>query len=248
MASYLITGTSRGLGRALAAALAALPDAQVALVFVTSRQPSAPQDASRKIVPVQLDPSNPDSLRAAVELVGQRLQGKGLDVLVNNAGATQYAPGKIEKMENLTDILHINVTQTHLVTSAFMPLLRQGHRKAIANITTTLGSISLAPNFSFSPAYAYKISKAALNMLTVQYAQDYKEEGFSVFAISPGWLRTDIGGDMADLSVETGAQAVLKYITDQNPRSLNGRFLNIQVPGYEDAPGPNKYDGKDAPW
>ncbi|KAL4865110.1 hypothetical protein BDV12DRAFT_211249 [Aspergillus spectabilis] len=252
MATYLITGSSRGLGLAMAAGLAALPESEVGFVFATSRQINAPglaelaEKTSGRVVPVQLDPNDPDSLRAAVKLVEERLQGKGLDVLVNNAGVQPVTDGRIEKMDDLTEVFHTNVTLTHLVSRAFMPLLRQGNRKTIANISSTVGSIAQAHKYPF-PVHAYKVSKAGLNMLTVQYALEYKEEGFSVFAISPGWLKTELGGRYADLTVETGAQETLKYIKQGGPEH-NGRFLNIHVPGWENAPGPNQYDGEDPPW
>ncbi|KAL5337222.1 hypothetical protein BJX70DRAFT_399867 [Aspergillus crustosus] len=254
MASYLITGASRGLGFTLAAQLAQAPKSEVGIIFATSRQTNPTglaelaEKTSGRVVPVQLDPNDPGSLGAAVKLVGERLQGKGLDVLVNNAGVQPVTKGKIEKMDQdgLNDVFNTNVTLTHLVSRAFLPLLRQGGRKIIANISSTVGSITQAPKYQF-PVHAYKITKAALNMLTVQYALDYKHEGFSVFAISPGWLRTELGGDYADLSVETGAEEVLKYIK-KGGSEYNGRFLNIHVPGWENASGPNQYDGKDAPW
>ncbi|KAL2869105.1 uncharacterized protein BJX67DRAFT_32495 [Aspergillus lucknowensis] len=253
MATYLITGASRGLGLALATELAALPESEIRAVFLASRQPHNPnvtdlvEKSGGRVVPVQLDPNDSESLRAAVEFVESRVQGKGLDVLVNNAGIQPITAGKAEKVHDFTEVFHTNVTLAHLVTSAFLPLLRQGQKKTIANISSSVGSIGFAPSFSAVPVHAYKVSKAALNMLTIQYALDYADEGFSVFAISPGWLRTVLGGEMADLPVETGAKETLKYIRQAGPE-LNGRFLNIHVPGWENAPGPNRYDGKDLPW
>ncbi|KIA75770.1 hypothetical protein HK57_00456 [Aspergillus ustus] len=255
MANYLITGASRGLGLSLATLLAREAESQVGLVFITSRNTDTPKVAdlvektSGRVVPVQLDANDPKSLAAAVELVADRVQGKGLDVLVNNAGVQTWTRGKVENLSpiDLTNSFHTNVTLTHLVTSAFLPLLRQGKRKVIANISSTVGSIALGTTFEHHPAPAYKISKAGMNMLTVNYSLDYRSEGFSVFAISPGWLRTDLGGAGADLPVETGAKEVLRYLKAAGPQ-LNGRFLNIHVPGWENAPASNRYDGKDAPW
>ncbi|KAL4733267.1 hypothetical protein BDV11DRAFT_200414 [Aspergillus similis] len=253
MATYLVTGASRGLGLELAAQLAASPSSEVSLVFTTSRDISARgltglvEKSSGRVVPVQLDPSDPESVRTAVALVDDRLQGRGLDVLINNSGVQPKTPGKIEKADDLTEVFHTNVTLTHLATRAFLPLLRQGSRKVITNISSTLGSITLSPQFLGGSAHAYKISKAAMNMMTVQYALQYAGEGFTVFAVSPGWLRTEMGGQYADLPVETGAEQVLKYVKNGG-NELNGRFLNIHVPGWENAPGPNQYPGGDAPW
>lgn len=102
MATYLITGASRGLGLELAAQLAASPSSEVSLVFATSRDISARdliglvEKFSGRVVPVQLDPSDRESLRAAVALVDDRLQGRGLDVLINNSGVQPITLGKIE--------------------------------------------------------------------------------------------------------------------------------------------------------
>ncbi|KAL3483951.1 hypothetical protein BJX62DRAFT_219405 [Aspergillus germanicus] len=255
MATYLITGASRGLGFNLASALASESASVASLVFLASRSTNTPQitdlveKSKGRVVPVQLDPNVPESLRAAVEFVGTRVQGKGLDVLVNNTGVMRFTGGKVGNLTStdLTEVFHTNVTLTQLVTSAFLPLLRQGSRKIIANISSTVGSITLGPVFSMNSAHAYKISKAAMNMLTMQYAVDYKDEGFTAFALSPGWLRTDLGGPHADLPVEVGTKEVLRYLKEAGP-TFNGRFLNIHVPGWENAPGSNRYDGKDAPW
>ncbi|KAJ0417620.1 hypothetical protein BJY00DRAFT_289270 [Aspergillus carlsbadensis] len=255
MATYLITGASRGIGFSLAAALASEPASVASLVFLTSRNTNTPQIAELvektqgRIVPVQLDPNDPESLRAAAESVEARVQGLGLDVLVNNAGVMRFTGGKVGELTptELTEVFHTNVTLTQLVTVAFLPLLRQGSRKIIANISSTVGSITLGPAFAMNSAHAYKISKAAMNMLTMQYALDYKDEGFTAFALSPGWLRTELGGPYADLPVEVGTKEVLGYLKEAGP-DFNGRFLNIHVPGWENAPESNRYDGKDAPW
>ncbi|KAL4748899.1 hypothetical protein BDW72DRAFT_205223 [Aspergillus terricola var. indicus] len=245
MATYLVTGASRGLGLELAAQLAASPPTEVSLVFTTSRNISAQGLAGL------LDPSDPESLRAAVALVDDYLRGRGLDVLINNAGVQPITPGEIEMADDLTEVFHTNVTLTHLVIRAFLPLLRQESRRVITNIFSTLGSVTLSRQFLRSPAHAYKISKAAMNMMTVQYALQYADDGFTVFAVSPGhpprWLRTDMGGQYANLPVETGAEQVLEYVKN-GKKELNGRFLNIHAPGWEDAPGPNQYPGGDAPW
>ncbi|KAF4165673.1 hypothetical protein CNMCM6936_007626 [Aspergillus lentulus] len=92
-----------------------------------------------------------------------------------------------------------------------------------------------------------QITKAALNMLTVQYAQDYGSEGFTFLAVSPGWLQTEMGGSRADLPPATGAKAVLDIVQKATP-SQNGKALNIHVPGWEENEGLNQYDGKEVPW
>ncbi|PYH97416.1 NAD(P)-binding protein [Aspergillus ellipticus CBS 707.79] len=132
--------------------------------------------------------------------------------------------------------LRVNVSGPHVTTRSFLPLLRKGLSKKIINMQT----------FVNYPAPSYKISKAALNMMTVLYSQSLEEEGFTVICISPGWLKTDMGGSDADLSVESGAEATLNVII-KTDKEGNGRFFNIYVPGWEMNSGLNQYDGAELP-
>ncbi|RFU27770.1 hypothetical protein B7463_g8582, partial [Scytalidium lignicola] len=106
----------------------------------------------------------------------------------------------------------------------------------------------LARPAQYLPALAYKISKAAMNALTVQYALDYEKEGFTFMALCPGWMKTDLsGGEMADVTAEEGAKASLDLIwrPGQDP---NGKFPKVFVKGWEKAEGHNQYDGSIPPW
>ncbi|RFU80193.1 short-chain dehydrogenase reductase sdr [Trichoderma arundinaceum] len=86
-----------------------------------------------------------------------------------------------------------------------------------------------------------------MNMLAVQYALEYEKDGFTVLTISPGWLKTDMGSEEADLEVETGVKAVLNLMNKADT-SYNGKFYNIHVPGWEHKEGPNQYDGAEIAW
>ncbi|KAJ5084549.1 C-factor [Penicillium alfredii] len=96
------------------------------------------------------------------------------------------------------------------------------------------------------PSPAYKITKAALNSLTVQYALDYKKEGFTIFAFAPGWLRTELGGDIAGLSIKQGAQASVEKILGTG-KEQNGQFIIIKVKGWEKVEGRHQYHGGNVP-
>ncbi|KAI1616527.1 short-chain dehydrogenase-like protein [Exophiala viscosa] len=255
MTSYLITGAGRGLGLELAAQLASLPTSQVSTVFAAIRS-STPPSALQTLIDhskgrvialtstVVTDRASLDKAAAQVEAL---LNGKGLDVLINNAGVMPPAFKGIAKMDNLRYAFEVNVEAVHETTSAFLPLLKKGTGKKVVNISTTLGSMDHAPKYKWAPFPAYKISKTALNMLTVQWAQEYAEEGFTVFAVTPGWLKTDLGTENADLDVSVGAKATLHVIGNSTTED-NGTFRNILVPGWENTDGPNQYDGKIVPW
>ncbi|CZR59360.1 related to short chain oxidoreductase (CsgA) [Phialocephala subalpina] len=250
MALYLITGASRGLGLELARQLGSLPASEVSKVFATARG-DAPileelaKKSSGRVIVVRLDVTNEASIKQAAVEVEANLDGKGLDILINNAGILQYALG-VSTMDNLTESFTTNVLGVHWVTRAFIPLLRKGSLKKVVNISSTIGSIATSRFVHLLPAPAYKITKAALNSLTVQYALDYEKEGFTIFALSPGWLRTDLGGETADLSVEQGGKASLEKIFNTG-KEQNGQFIKIEIKGWPND-GRNQYDGSPAPW
>jgi NAD(P)-dependent dehydrogenase (short-subunit alcohol dehydrogenase family) len=89
--------------------------------------------------------------------------------------------------DDLEVVLNSNVIGVRNVTRALLPLLRNSQEKKVINISSALGSLSLTQAFSFSPSCAaYKVSKAALNMLTTQWAVSFKGDGIIVLSISPG--------------------------------------------------------------
>lgn len=103
MASYLITGASRGFGLALAQQLASLPASDVAKIFATARG-DAPaleelvKKSPGRVIYVQLDVTSEASIKQAAAEVEANLAGKGLDVLINNAGVCQYAADGVQSM------------------------------------------------------------------------------------------------------------------------------------------------------
>jgi len=252
MTSYLITGSSRGLGLSMATHLASLPSSEVGTVFATARSESDGlkdliSKSSGRVIYVKLETTSESSIAAAVASVEKVVGVKGLDVLINNAGIMNMTPDGVASMDDLEDTFTTNVVSVHLVTRSFLPLLGKGTLKKIVNISSTMGSISMSDRFHQGSAPAYKISKAALNMLTVQYSYDLGKEGYIVFAISPGWLKTDLGGNYADLPVDVGAKATLDKIIGARKED-NGTFMNIKVAGWETTGSSNQYDGINPPW
>ncbi|KAK1143606.1 hypothetical protein N8T08_006216 [Aspergillus melleus] len=252
MASYLITGTSRGIGLALTRILASKPASEVSTVFAAARTETGElrELAARSNGRVQIigiDVTSKESTKKAASQVEQALGDKGLDVLINNVGIMNYTPNGIEHMDDLESTFTTNVTSTHLVTSAFLPLLQKGNLKKVINISTTLGSIAMSPTYSLFPVPAYKVSKAAQNMLTVQYAQSFADQGFTFVTVSPGWVKTDLGGSGADLTTDQSANGILEILF-RVTKEDNGKFFNIRVDGWEKAEGLNRYDGAEAPW
>ncbi|KAH7304289.1 short chain oxidoreductase [Stachybotrys elegans] len=252
MASYFISGASRGIGLGFCEALAKRPASDVAIVFagartITDALKELASSSNGRVEIVPMDVTKADDIKTAALQVEKSLHGKGLDVLFNNAGVCNFMSQGIQHMDDLDSTLHVNVTSAHLVTRGLLPLLQKGNLKKVINITSTFGSIGMARKFMQAPTPAYKISKAALNMLTVQYALSFEEEGFTFVAVTPGWVKTDLGGQYADLDVDISVKAVMEVV-DRVTAADNGKFLDVHVPGWENNPGLNQYAGGEPEW
>ena len=147
MASYLITGASRGIGLELTTQLLSLPATQVSAVFALTRaEPPAPLQSLLRQHPnrafhVLASVDDADSLQRAVNQVEARLGG-GLDILVNNAAVQAAAPGGTRTVppEQLALLFDVNVIGVHRVTSAFLPLLERGAQKKVINMYVASGA------------------------------------------------------------------------------------------------------------
>jgi NAD(P)-dependent dehydrogenase (short-subunit alcohol dehydrogenase family) len=226
METVLITGTNRGIGLALTGTLLN----RGYTVVACCRDPAAATNLGRlaqshpqQLEIVSLDVTSEERVCGAAGEVGET---KGsIDVIVNNAG---LRPGKIEEsiadlpMADLQSAFEINVIGCARVIRAFLPLLRRSRRPRILNLSSGLGSISTRDG---ATDYAYATSKAALNMLTRSIAFELFPQGITTVAISPGWVRTDMGGSDATLSPQESAESLAEAIRTIGPE-VNGQFLD----------------------
>jgi len=124
----------------------------------------------------------------------------------------------------------VNAVGHLLVTKKFLGLLKAGNAPRIINITSEAGSISKMERFR---GYYYFASKAAMNMFTRSLAWDPETDRMTTIAMHPGWVRTDMGGSEADLSVTESAAGILKVVAALTLQD-NGKFYT--------------WDGKEYPW
>jgi NAD(P)-dependent dehydrogenase (short-subunit alcohol dehydrogenase family) len=173
---------------------------------------------------------------AQVKTVAEQLKGKPLDVLINNAGTVEpmfYGSGAYEGNDDpdlrnydfdaWLELLKTNVLGPARVCGAFVDNLAAGERPVAVNISSTLASIASTWQ---AGRYAYRTSKAALNMLTRSIGEWYAKRGIILVSISPGWTRTEMGGPKATNSVEVSVKGVRNVIAGLTIAEA-GTFFNF---------------------
>lgn len=181
----LITGASKGIGRAAALHLDKLGFHVLAGVRKLSDGEALCREASARLRPIQIDVTDPALIASAAQQITQIVGDVGLYGLVNNAGIAVAAPLEFIPLDDLRWQLEVNVVGQVAVTQAFIPLLRQA-RGRIVNISSIGGLVSgkiIGP---------YHASKYALEALNDALRQELKPWGIEVVAIQPGEIATPI--------------------------------------------------------
>ena len=216
----LVTGANRGIGLEVARQLAGRGH-QVA---ICARNAADAEAAALGIgagtAGFVLDITDPVSVDAAVAAVVAHF-GR-LDVVVNNAGGHYDDGATISKVtdDDLRDALEINTFGALRVTRAAIPHLRASGHGRVVNVSSRSGTFSA----TWGDAPAYAVSKAALNMVTLLLAKELEGDGILVNACCPGWVRTRMGGDDAERSVEEGADTPVWLATLPDGGPTGGLF------------------------
>lgn len=159
---------------------------------------------------VKINVASEYSVKKAYKKVARKV--KHIDIIINNAGIhpkESFNPLEKIKIKSMKKVLAVNAIGPLIVLKHFIPLLFKGKRKLIVNISSEAGSISTCWR---KAEYDYCMSKAALNMAS-RILQNYlKDNGVKVLAIHPGWVRTDMGGPDAEVSVEESAHGIFKLL------------------------------------
>ncbi|MBL1068614.1 SDR family oxidoreductase [Streptomyces sp. 7-21] len=228
----LVTGANKGLGHETARRLIEAGHT----VYVGSRNEERGRRAADALGGhfVQLDVTDEASVAAAAK----RIEADGgLDVLVNNAGIEGRTPdGQVPGAADLTaeaakEIFETNVFGIVRVTHAFLPLLRRSAAPVIVNVSSGLASLARVteegtPTYAY-PGVAYPASKAAVNMLTVQYAKAFPQ--LRVNAVEPGYTATDLNHHTGIQTVEEGAEIIVR-MAQVAPDGPTGGFFDVNGP------------------
>ncbi|ROL74213.1 short-chain dehydrogenase [Pseudomonas chlororaphis] len=199
----LIIGASRGLGLGLVQRL--LDDGWQ--VTATVRNPQK-AEALKALEPVRIEQLDMDDQQAVIAL-NQKLKGEVFDLLFVNAGVKgpdDQTPGKATLAE-VGQLFFTNAVAPINLAQRFAPQIRPDSG-VLAFMSSVLGSVTMpdAPELAL-----YKASKAALNSMTNSFVTQL-EQKLTVLSLHPGWVKTDMGGEGADIDVETSTRGLIEQI------------------------------------
>lgn len=228
----LITGANRGIGLEFALQLAARGER----VFATCRNPSDARELHNvqtqypDLVSITaLDVTDPQSITESHHVIST--QTETLDLLINNAGINVDDGGLgAFDIETMKTILTVNSIGPMLATQQYLNLITAGNQPKIVNISSGLGSLT---NLHPKGHYSYSASKSALNMYSLRLSHDLKGTGVIVIMLHPGWVKTDMGGQNANITTEYSIKNMLRFIDGLT---------------FGDSGGYYDYSGQKIPW
>lgn len=233
--TVLITGASKGIGRATALAFARsgaatiivaarsnLDGLETELCSIRNKGSSAPI-----VIPISLDVTSEDGVDAAVDYVKRRVSS--VDILINNAGHLESSRPIGDADRNRQDwwkTWEVNVKGTYLVTQAFLPLVLNSASKIVINVASKGGL------YSRPGASAYGCSKTAVIRFTEFLDAEYKAQGLLAYAIHPGSVATELALGMPQhahsVLVDTPQLAAdtMAWLSQERREWLGGRYVS----------------------
>ena len=218
----VVTGASRGFGLAVTEAF----ENAGWRVTVVCRTPPPP-NADRAVVIG--DVTDPATATALAAVIGD----DPLDLVVNNAGVSGGSPtlGAV-RTEDVNTSFATNVTGPMYIVRECRPALQAAGGGLVVNVSSRLASLTRQAADDYHQAvrqtsYAYRITKAAQNMLTIALAQELAVDAIAVWALHPGTLMTRLGTERADTPPEVAAAALVERVTRRDPTDMRPRFISL---------------------
>ncbi len=222
----LVSGANRGIGLAVVRGIAE----RSATTFLGARDLAVGEAAAAAlradglaVHAVQLDVTDRVSITAAVAVIAAA-HGR-LDVLVNNAGVLTYDNAIDFDPDTAERFWTVNTLGPWLLAAAAVPLMRRNGWGRIVNVSSEMAS--LARMTASGPSY--RVSKAALNAVTRVLAVELDGTGILVNSVSPGWVRSEMGGPEAPRSIEQGCASIL-WGVDLPDDGASGGFFQDGAP------------------
>ena len=220
MKNIFITGGNRGIGKGLVEIFS-----ENNKVFFSARDKQKANSViesigNENIDYVIMDVADERNVLNGIESLKEKTGS--IDILINNAGI--LIPGLKHKIdavetddESILKTFNINTVGVLRVCKAVLPMMQPTSR--IINISSGMGQMEGMATGSI----AYRLSKSALNALTIVLSQELSSKDIKVNAICPGWVQTDMGGYEATLTVKESVESIKKFaLSDNFP---NGKFL-----------------------
>jgi len=210
----LVTGANKGIGFETARQLAQ----KGITVLLGARDKVKGEEAAKKLRDESLDvrflPVDVNDQKthdAAAKFIEEEF-GR-LDILINNAGIVEDydVPASAGTLDRWRKTFETNVFNLVALTQTLLPLIKKSQAGRIVNLSSSMGSLKL--NREASSSTAYNASKAAVNMLTINLANELKDTPIKVNSADPGWVKTEMGGANALLAVEDGAKTSIALAT-----------------------------------
>jgi NAD(P)-dependent dehydrogenase (short-subunit alcohol dehydrogenase family) len=229
----LITGANKGIGLETARQLGRLG----VTILVGARDLAKGEEAAEVLRgigvdarAIKLDVVN-EADRAAAAKTIEKDFGK-LDILINNAGVMldgrKGNETSITSQKVLRDTFETNFFAVVALTQTLLPLVRKSEAGRIVNLSSILASLTLhATPGSFiydAKTFAYDASKAALNSFTIHLAHELKNTKIKVNSVHPGWVKTDMGGEGAQMEIVDGAKTSVQLATLAGDGPTGGYF------------------------
>ena len=226
----VITGASRGLGLEFTRRYLEAGDQIFALARAPERSHALIGMAGDRLVCVECDVGDEASIQTAFTAVAASTDG--IDLLLNNAATYGAHDDRLQTLqsEEMVRVFEVNTLGPILVTREFLPLLRKGKNPKVVHLTSLMGSID---DNRGGGKYSYRVSKVGLNMASRNMALELAGDRIISVVIHPGWVRTDMGGLGAPLSIEEAVGAMVKTIAGLSQKH-SGQFVDRH--------------GKPAPW
>jgi NAD(P)-dependent dehydrogenase (short-subunit alcohol dehydrogenase family) len=236
MQHILITGANRGIGLELTRQYLQTADV---FVFATCRQPENATDLIKlvrvypeRLTILPLDVTNTEQSQTVVQTIQQRTNK--IDTLINNAGInpTDKNLRRLGELDGaaIQAVIYTNAIAPLLFTQACVELLKNGTNPRVIMVSSQMGSLDWTKS---GGSYAYRISKAAMNMAARTLAMDLGAHNITTITLHPGWVQTDMGGSGADIPTQESAAGIIQVIQKLTPAD-NGTFL--------------KWNGEDHAW
>lgn len=223
MSTVLITGANRGLGLEFVRQFGAAGWTVVAC----SRRSSAELDKLAAEYPGIAIHALDVTDHAAIDDLAAVLKDQAIDVLLNNAGfygRVSFADGGVAHQafgasdyENWQRVLQVNVFGPMKMAEAFLEHVKRSEQKKVVTLSSMLGSMGLN---TIGGMYAYRTSKAAVNMMMHSMGIDLGKQGVTAVALHPGWVRTEMGGPGAEIEADEAVAGMLRVIAQLGPDNV----------------------------